>query len=169
MRGKSPGRHDAYLEVGQLDPTHIQSRIRFTNLVKHLVTFIKNEDFATAKSEKLVSYEGVQTTRCGNNNMRMGVSVLQYFGVFLYGCSSVEDGSLDVWQILGKTSILILDLICQFTSVTHNKDRCFAGDRLDLLKCCKNKDCSLTKARLGLAQNIGTENSLRDSKLLDCR
>lgn len=37
-----------------------------------------------------------------------------------------------------------------------------------MLQCSKDKDRSLPETRLGLAENIGSKNGLRDTNLLDC-
>lgn len=86
----------------------------------------------------------------------------------MHRCSAVEDPGLDVWKVLAEPGILVLDLIGEFTGVTHDKGGTLAGHRLDLLKRGKDKDCSLSEAGLRLAQHIGSEDGLRDAHLLDC-
>jgi hypothetical protein len=53
--------------------------------------------------------------------------------------------------------------------VAHDKDGSLASDWLDLLKGSEDKDGSLTKTRFGLAEDIGTEDRLRNTNLLDYR
>lgn len=60
-----------------------------------------------------------------------------------------------VWQSTFKNEIV------------HNLVSHLAIYRLDLLQCGKNKYSSLSHTRLGLAQNIHTQNCLRDTFMLD--
>ena len=100
--------------------------------------------------------------------MWVGIFVRERLDVLLHGCSAVENPSLDIWKVLAKPGIFVLDLVGEFTGVTHDKSGTFAGHWLDLLKRRKDKHCSLSKARLCLAQYIGSKDGLRDAHLLDC-
>jgi hypothetical protein len=97
------------------------------------------------------------------------ILILEDFGILSDWGSSIEDSSLDVWHVLAESSVFVLDLVGQFASVAHNQDRGLASDWFDLLKSGEDEDSSLTKTRFGLAEDIGTENCLRDTNLLDCR
>src|SRR6266536_5724210 len=140
-----------------------------TNLIQHLVTLIKNEDLAAAEAQELVTDESVQTTWCGDDDVWMCLLVLENLGILLDGSSTIEDCSFDIWHIFAETCVFVLDLICKLTSVTHNENGCFASDWFHLLKSCENENGSLTKTRFGLAENVGTEDGLRNANLLDCR
>ena len=94
----------------------------FTNLVKHLVAFIEDKDLAASESEMLVSYKGIQTTRSGDNDMRMGVLILEESGILLDWDTTVENSSSNIWHILAEASIFVLDLISQLACMAHNKD-----------------------------------------------
>jgi hypothetical protein len=52
--------------------------------------------------------------------------------------------------------------------VAHDENRGFASDWLNLLKRCENEHGSLTETGLGLADDIGSENRLRNNLFLDC-
>jgi len=52
--------------------------------------------------------------------------------------------------------------------MAHHKDCAFAGYWLNLLKGSENEDCGLSETRLGLAEDIGSKDSLRNANLLDC-
>lgn len=52
--------------------------------------------------------------------------------------------------------------------MTHDESGALAGHWLDLLKCRKDKDCSLSETGLCLAQDIGSKDGLRNAHLLDC-
>lgn len=101
--------------------------------------------------------------------MRVGVLVLQDLGVLLDRGSTVEDSGLDLWHILAESGVFVLDLVGQLARVAHDENRALSSDWLDLLKGCQDEDGRLTKTGLGLAENVGTENCLRDAHLLDCR
>jgi hypothetical protein len=138
-------------------------------LIKHLVALVENEDLAAAKTKMLVSHKSVQSTGCGDDDMRMSVLILQDFGILLDRSTSVENRGLHVWHVLAETCVLVLDLVSKLTSMAHNEDRGLASDWLDLLKCGEDEDCGLTKTRFGLAKDVGTKDGLRDAYLLDCR
>jgi hypothetical protein len=140
-----------------------------TNLIKHLVAFIENEDLAAVKTKVLVPHKSVQSTGCGDNDMGVGVLVLQNFGILLDRSASVENCSFHVGHVLAETCVLVFDLVSKLTSVAHNQDRCLASDWLDLLESGEDEDCGLTKTRFSLAEDVGAQDGLRDAYLLDCR
>ena len=140
-----------------------------TNLVKHLVTLIKNESLDVAERQFLIPNQVVETTGGRDHNVRVSLLVLEELNVLLDGGTTVEDGGLNVGKILGETSVLILNLVGQFTGVAHDKDLTLAGDGLQLVKSGQNEDRSLTETGLGLAKNVDIENGSWNADLLDCR
>lgn len=98
------------------------AEIYHTNLVKHLVTLIENEDLAASEAEVLVADQGVQTAGGGNDDVWVGVLVLQDLGVLLDGGSTVEDSGLDLGHVLAESGVLVLDLVGQLTSVAHDEN-----------------------------------------------
>lgn len=138
-------------------------------MIKHFVTLIENEDLATVQAKVLVSHKSVQSTGCGNNDVGVSVLVLQDLGILLDRSSSVENSCLHIGHILAETCVLVLDLVSKLTSMAHNQDRGLASDWLDLLEGGENEDCGLTETRFGLAEDVGTQDGLRDAYLLDCR
>jgi hypothetical protein len=143
--------------------------ILLTDLIQHLVTLIKDENLDTTKTQVLVSYELVHTTGRCDDDMWVSILVLENLGIFYNGGSTVEDRGLHVRHILAEPSVFVLDLIRKFAGVTHDKDGGFASYRLHLLKGGEDEDSGLTKTRFSLAEDIGTEDSLRNGQLLDCR
>lgn len=101
--------------------------------------------------------------------MRVGLGALEQLDILLDGSSSVEDTDLDVWHVVTESLILVADLVSQLASVAHDEDRGFARDDLDLLKGGEDEDGSLTETGFGLTENIGSEDSLGNANLLDCR
>ena len=99
----------------------------------------------------------------------MRLLVLQNLGVFLDGSPTIEDGGLDKRDVLAETSVFVLNLEGQLPGMAHDYHGRFSSDRLDRLKRGKDEDGRLSETRLGLTEDIGTENGLRDGKLLDCR
>jgi len=91
-----------------------------------------------------VTNQSIQPTGGGDNNVWMCFLVLQDFGILDHGCSSVEDGSLYVWQILAETSIFVLDLVSQLASVAHDQDRSLTSDWLYLLQSRQHEDGGFT-------------------------
>lgn len=139
-----------------------------TNLVKHLVALIEDEALNIAKAQVLVANKGVETTRSGDDDVGVSFLVLEDVDVILDGGTTVEDRSLDVRQILAETGVLVLDLESKLAGVAHNQDRALSSNGLDLLQGCQDEDGSFTKTGLGLTENVGSKNGLRDAVLLDC-
>jgi hypothetical protein len=117
----------------------------------------------------LVSNELVHAAWCCNDDVRVGVLILENLGVLCDGSSTIEDSGLYLWHIFAETSVFVLDLIRKLTGVAHDQDGGFASDGIHLLKGGEDEHRGLTKARLSLAKDIGTEDSLRNGTLLDCR
>lgn len=141
--------------------------MRYTNLVEHLVTLVEDEALDVAEAELLVSDQGVQTTRSGDNDVRMSFLVGEELNVLLHGSTTVEDGGLDIGHVLCESGVFVLDLVGELTSVAHDQDRGLTLDGLHLLKSCENEDGSLSQTGLGLADDIVTENGLGNALLLD--
>lgn len=137
-------------------------------MVEHLVALIKDKDTNTAQSQELVADQSVKPARCTDNDVRVGVLVLQNLGVLLDGSTTVEDARLDVGHVLGESVVLVANLECQLTGVAHDQDRALAGDGLNLLQSGEDEDSSLSETRLGLADDVTTKKSLRNTCLLDC-
>lgn len=140
-----------------------------TDLVKHLVTLVKNEGLDVAQRQLLVTDQGVQTTGGGDDNVGVSLLVGEHLNILLDGSTTVEDGSLDIGQVLGETGVFVLDLVGELTSVAHHKDRALASNGLQLVKSGENEDCGLTETGLGLAENIDVQDGSRDTDLLHCR
>lgn len=117
----------------------------------------------------LLADESVQATWGSDDDVWVGLWVLENLGIGLDWGSSVEDSGLDLWHVLAESGVLVLDLVGKLASVAHDEDRALAGNWLDLLKGGQDKDGSLTETGLGLAEDIGTENSLWNANLLDCK
>src|SRR5690606_35378942 len=141
---------------------------RHTNLVKHLVALIQDEDTDASKTQDLIPNQRVQATWGTHDDVGAGVLVLDLLHVLLDGSTAVEDLSLDVGHVLAEAVVLVLDLEGQLASVAHDEDRNLAVDRLDLLKGGENEDGRLSESGLGLADDITSEERLGDTGLLDC-
>lgn len=91
-----------------------------TILIQHLVALIENEVLQVGEAKDLVTDEGIDTAGSSNDDVRVSVLVLQHSDVLLDRSSAVEDADLDVRQELCEAIVLVLDLVCQFTGVTHD-------------------------------------------------
>ncbi len=117
----------------------------------------------------LVSYKLIHPTGCCDDDMWVGILILENLCILYDWSSTIEDGGLHIWHIFAETSVFVLNLIRKFTGVAHDKDRGLASDWLHLLEGGEDEDGGFTKTRFGLAKDIGTEDGLRNGKLLDCR
>lgn len=145
-----------------------KTRGAHTNLVKHLVALVQHEDADATKTQKLVPDESIQTAWGADNDVRMGLLVAQNFGVLLDGGTAIEHAGLDLRHILGESVVLVADLEGQLSGVAHHKHRTLACNRLDLLKRRKNEDGSFAQTRFSLANDVASDQGLRDASLLNC-
>ena len=143
--------------------------LKRTYLVKHLVAFVQNEGLDVAKGEHLVSDKGVESARCSNDDIWVGLFVLEQIDVFLNRCAAVEDRGLDVREVLAEASVFVLDLVGELSSMAHDQDGGFSRNGLELMQGGEDKDCSLSQTRLRLAENIKGEHGVGNAYLLDCR
>lgn len=139
-----------------------------TNLVEHLVTLIENKGLDVAKRQLLVADQRVQAAGGTDNDVGVSLIAGQLLNVLLDGSTTVEHSGLDIREILGKASILVLDLVGQLTRVAHNENRGLSSDRLQLVEGGQDEDSGLTQTGLGLAKNIDIKDGSRDAHLLDC-
>lgn len=149
------------------DSSHESRGQQPTNLVEHLVAFVEDEDAHAAETKNLVTDQRVETTRGSDDDVRAGVLVLDGLNILLDGSATVEDTGLDVRKVLAETVVLVADLERQLTSVAHDENGDLAGNRLNLLQGRKDEDCSLAKTGLGLADDVATQEGLRNAGLLD--
>jgi hypothetical protein len=70
----------------------------------------------------LVADKGVETTRGGDDDVRVGLLVLENVDVVLNGSTAVEHRGLDVRKVLAETCVLVLDLESQLAGVAHDQD-----------------------------------------------
>lgn len=166
--GKGGGEHHNLLVVrrGSEDFLNVSSHIK---LFEHLVALVKNKVLDLACVELLVTDEGHGSARGTNNDVRALFLVGKDLLVGRDGSTTVEDTSSDIGHKFGKTSKLILDLIGKLSSVTENDDRNLAINGFNLLQSGKHKHSRLTHTRLGLTQNICTEDGLGNTFLLNLR
>ena len=116
-----------------------------------------------------ISDQGIETTGSGNDDVGMCVLVFQNGNVLVDFDTSIKDGSFDFRHILAESSVLVLDLICKFSSMAHDEDGRLARNWLRLLKSREDKDGSFTKTRFCLTEHVRSEDCLRNADLLDCR
>ena len=139
-----------------------------TILFKHLVAFIENEHANGSETQLLVANQSIHTSGSSNDDMWVSLGLRKHVVILRDRSSTVEYRRLNLWQILCKAGVLVLDLECQFAGVAHYEDRGLAVDRFNLLEAGENKDGSFAQTRLGLADNVGSKDRLRDADLLDC-
>lgn len=150
-----------------VEPKFFGVELMLTCSIEHLVTFIEHEDPDAVETQILVANQGVETTGSTDDDMRMGILVLKDLGIFLNGSATVEDAGLNVGHVLAEAVVLVADLESQLASVAHDQNGALASNRLDLLKRGQDEDSSLTETRLGLADDVTSQKSLRNTILLD--
>jgi hypothetical protein len=110
------------MSISILAASSVEGRGRLTNLIKHLVALIENEDLDAAEAKDLVADKGVETTWSTDDDVWVLGLIGQKFSIGLDWSSTIEDTSSDFWHVLAESGILVLDLVGQLTSVAHDKD-----------------------------------------------
>lgn len=139
-----------------------------TNLVKHLIALVQHENADAAEAQDLIAHKGVQAARGAHDDVGARVLVLDRLNVLLDGGAAVEDARLDVGHVLAEAVVLVADLERQLAGVAHDQDGHLAVDGLDLLERRQGEDSRLSETRLGLADDVASEESLGDTGLLNC-
>ena len=75
--------------------------------------------FDTAEHQGFFLAERQDASRCSHDNVR--VLGFEYFSVLLDVDTSIEDSSLDGWEVLGEAFVLVGDLKGQLTRVTQDE------------------------------------------------
>lgn len=142
--------------------------VELTELLEELVALIENEVLDGGSVESLVPDEGVESSRSSDDDVRALVLGLEDLDIVLDLGSSVEDRSSKVGHELGESSVLVLDLVGELSGVAENDDGDLSIDGLDLLKGGEDEDGGLSHSGLGLAEDVHSEDRLRNTLLLDC-
>merc|ERR1719273_1574075 len=158
------GEHHHLLLVGSRpeDLLHVPPHVQ---LLQHLVTLVQHEMLQVLQWELLALDEGQNPAGSSNNNMR--TVALENLLVLRDRHPSEKHSNLDVGQKLGESLVLLTDLEGQLSGVTHHQHRNLSIHGLNLLESSQNKYSSFSHARLGLAQNVHTQDSLGDALVLD--
>eukprot|EP00128_Syssomonas_multiformis_P001969 Colp12_sorted_trinity150504_noHs@29447 len=164
LGSKCGRKHHNLLVVGS-GLENLLNKLAHIKLGEHLVTLVNNEVLDVRKIELLALHEILQTTRSTNNNM--GLVILQLLDVLVDRSLAHEDSSLDVGSVAAETLKLISDLESKFTSVADDHSAHLAVNGLQLLECGDDKNSGLTHTRLGLAQEIVTQDGLGNALLLN--
>lgn len=146
------------------DVLHVSSHVQ---RLQNLVTLVNDERLHVVQTDALLGNKSVQSTGSGHHNVWACVLVLQLFQVARNRDTTVEDVSLHVWHVLRETGIFVTDLVCQFSGVTDHQGGDLTGNRVQLLQRGQHENGSFTQTGLGLAQDIGTQNRLGDTDLLN--
>ena len=107
---------------------------KLTSLVKHLVALIKHESLDVAQRQLLVTNKSVQAPRSADDDIGVRILVGKDFDILLNRRTSVKNGGLHIRKVFAETSVLVLDLVGELTSVAHDEDRALSRDRLELVE-----------------------------------
>lgn len=91
----------------------------------------------------------------------------QKLNVFVDGLSSIDDLSPYLWKVHRESCELLLDLICQFSSMAENEGRYWLRVLRQLMEDGEDKYSGLAHTRFGLAEHIDTNHCIWDAFLLD--
>ena len=134
------------------------------------IALIEDEMLDVVELEGLLLGKAEDTTGSTDDDVR--AVVLENVAVGLDGDTTVEDGGLDLRQVLGETLILVSDLEGKLASVAEDEDGNLVltggeGAGVQLVQCGQNEDGGLTHTGLGLADDVHTKDGLGDALVLD--
>ncbi|KAH3662352.1 hypothetical protein OGAPHI_005604 [Ogataea philodendri] len=161
------GREHHHLFLEWSGSEHLLDVSSHVDLLKNLVTLVNHKVLHVVESDQLVSHKGVQSTRSTDHNVWTSILILEFLGVLLDVDTSVKHLSLHLWHVLGESSVLVLNLVGQFSGMTNHDGGNLAWSWIQLLQGRQHENRSLTKTRLGLTKNIVTQDGLWDTGLLD--
>ena len=138
-----------------------------TNLIKHLVALVEDKVLDVLELQGTLLDESKDTTRGADQDVGAELLVAENVLISLDGHTTVEHLRANLGKVLAEASVIVLDLESELTSVAEDNDSNLAGSGLDLLERREDKDSSLSHTRLGLAQNVHTQNRLGDALLLN--
>ena len=97
----------------------LRYRGTLTELVQHLVTFIKHKVFDVLEVEMPGADKGKDTSRRPDDDVRTVVA--QRLLVLLHQHAAEEHGDLHTVHVLGEALVLLADLESQLTGVAHHQ------------------------------------------------
>lgn len=115
--------------------------------------------------ELLAAHERQDASGCADHNVR--TAVLQHLLVLLDGQAAEKHTDLDALHVAAEPLVLLADLEGELARVTHHQHVHLVLGGLQLLQRGKDKDCGLTHARLGLAQDVHAKDRLGDALVLN--
>lgn len=111
--------------------------------------------------------EGLDSTWSTYYDMRGPFLVFQNLLVLLDWDTAEEDLLSDVWEVLGESVSLFLDLVGQLSRVTQNEGGCGLGVVVQLLQDRQDEHSGLPETGYSLAEDITTVVGLGNALLLD--
>mmetsp|Transcript_31688 Transcript_31688/g.41967 ORF Transcript_31688/g.41967 Transcript_31688/m.41967 type:complete len:262 (+) Transcript_31688:628-1413(+) len=158
--------HHHLLLNGRLEEDVLHRRAH-VNLLEHLVTLVEDKVLDLVKLKVSALGEVLDAARSANDNVR--AVFRKKSNVLLDGNAAKENDRLDVREVLAEALILVGDLVGELAGVAHDEDRDFTVLGLELVEGGEDKDGGLAHTRLGLADEIHTEDGVRDALVLDLR
>lgn len=139
-----------------------------TKLLQHLVTLVQHEHLDLARIQTIIPHQPVQPPRRPHHNMRALCLIRQNLLISLDRRPPVKHARPNIRHVLCESVELVLDLKGEFSSVTQDDGRDFSFGGFELLQDGEDKDGGLSHTGFGLAEDVLTEDGLRDAFLLDC-
>jgi len=145
------------------DLLHISPHVK---TLKQRIALVEHKVLQLGEVERLLLGKSQDTTRGTNHNV--GAVLLEDLPVLGNGQTTKEHRRLNVREVLLETIKLITNLVRQLPCVTkHQTGQAIL--RLELLQNGEDEDRSLTHTAVCLADDVGTQNSLRDGLELHLR
>mmetsp|Transcript_84567 Transcript_84567/g.141017 ORF Transcript_84567/g.141017 Transcript_84567/m.141017 type:complete len:338 (+) Transcript_84567:450-1463(+) len=160
--------HLLILRCLQVDLLHITTHVQ---LVQHPITFIQNEVLEFLQFQGALVCQRKDTTRRAHNNVGKLVT-LRVEGLLVFGNkgTAIEDCAVGMRKVLRETGELVVDLERQLACVAEDQTVHELLVRLfQLLKSRQHKDRSLAHPGFGLAEQVLSQNRLRDALVLHLR
>ena len=138
---------------------------KLTHFREHFVTLVEDKDLQVGQVKVTTLNELEDSAWCANNDVWL-LDSLKEGHVLVQRDTAKNYLSADVWHLPLESMELFLDLVGEFSVVAEDKSGAGLRVHWELMQDGQHEDCSLAHTRLGLAQDIDTNHSLRDALLL---
>jgi len=161
------GREHHYLLLTRSCLENLLNNLTHLDVVQERVALIKDKALELANVKILLVDQLLNTTGSTNDDVR--AVCLEDILVLLNRDTAEEDLGLDLREVLGEAKELLANLEGKLTSVAQDDCVHTLGTHIrdELLEGSQDEDGSLTRTRLGLAENVLTVDSLRKAFLLN--
>jgi hypothetical protein len=137
-----------------------------TELLEHFIALVQDEELHLVQLERLSSDQRKEPSRSANQDVRRGR--LEHLLLLEHRLASIDHLGLHSGHVFREAVELLLDLVGQLVSVADHKGRDWVRLGVQTVEDGQDEDGGLAHAGLGLSQDIGPDQGLGETLLLNC-